>query len=345
MTNDHWPALIAGVQHFSGKNNLSYVGYDLGCTIALESLEDYSNGKNNASLCFNYDTKEYDINCNLSTNPIGTFAGIGCLGNFKNSTVNISGESELRTPFYTAWIGEHKNILRQGSETSSAHNNHLAGTYTSLFDPLHSVVFYRESTNDGILKVGSLARKFIIRKMVGAATANVPVIGYIISGVISIPDLIDTNFPSEKHKISVQIYEHLADLITGEISNNIGENVSIPRVAILQGSYSDSVCAAPDESGTVQCIGLVANTDGFVTDADQKTLCKNINSNNKQYIELKDVSHFGSFLSKLSFGRAGNGLDKHDTTLLTIEQFLEGISAESDAKRGIKVISTNSDCE
>jgi len=77
----YWPALIAGVQEYSGKDNLSYVGYDLGCTMALESLESFGNGGNDVGYYFDYDSGQYKLS-NLSSDPIETFVGVGCIGNF-----------------------------------------------------------------------------------------------------------------------------------------------------------------------------------------------------------------------------------------------------------------------
>ena len=85
----YWPALVAGVQEYSGKNNLSYVGYDLGCTVALESLELYENGKNNAGYYFDTITGNYVL-MDLSNKPIDTFVGLGCLGNFTTKFDNES---------------------------------------------------------------------------------------------------------------------------------------------------------------------------------------------------------------------------------------------------------------
>src|SRR3989344_9477506 len=49
LSTYYWPALIAGVQKYSNQNNLSYVGFSLGCSVALDSLRKYNmNGKTNA---------------------------------------------------------------------------------------------------------------------------------------------------------------------------------------------------------------------------------------------------------------------------------------------------------
>ncbi|MFH2027733.1 MAG: S8 family peptidase, partial [Nanoarchaeota archaeon] len=75
----YWPALIAGVEEYSGQNTIDYVGYSLGCSAALESLELYGDsGKNNAGYCFNYVSGEYDIDCDLASDPVDTFVAVAC---------------------------------------------------------------------------------------------------------------------------------------------------------------------------------------------------------------------------------------------------------------------------
>ena len=78
----YWPALIAGVQQYSGIDNLTYVGHSNGCGVALASLNKYSaSGKGNTGYYFDYDTGLY-VYSDLSVNPIDTFVGIGCPGAF-----------------------------------------------------------------------------------------------------------------------------------------------------------------------------------------------------------------------------------------------------------------------
>jgi len=79
----YWPALISGVQRYSGKNNLSYVGFSMGCTAALGSMSLYqSTGKSQAGYFFNFTTGTYQTT-NLSANAIDTFVGLACPGNFQ----------------------------------------------------------------------------------------------------------------------------------------------------------------------------------------------------------------------------------------------------------------------
>ena len=76
----YWPSLIAGVQKYSNKNSLQYVGHSNGCGVALASLNSYSaSGKNNAGYYFDADTGNYLLT-DLSSNPVDTFVGMGCPG-------------------------------------------------------------------------------------------------------------------------------------------------------------------------------------------------------------------------------------------------------------------------
>ena len=83
----YWPALITGVQNYSSQKTLDYVGYSLGCTAALESLELYgSSGKVNAGYVFDSATGNYLV-ADLSSNPIDTFIAVACPGNFSQLSI------------------------------------------------------------------------------------------------------------------------------------------------------------------------------------------------------------------------------------------------------------------
>ena len=102
LTDYYWPALISGVEHYSGQNTIDYVGFSNGCRVALDSLKNWSaSGKNNAGYCFNTVTGFYDIGCNLSANPVDTFVGVGCPGAFVNESL------------YSNCWGKYSNQLRQ----------------------------------------------------------------------------------------------------------------------------------------------------------------------------------------------------------------------------------------
>jgi len=87
LVDYYWPALIAGVEQYSGQNTLDYVGFSNGCRVALDSLKNWSSGKNNAGHCFNTDTGLYDIDCDLAANAVDTFVGVACPGAFEGDSL------------------------------------------------------------------------------------------------------------------------------------------------------------------------------------------------------------------------------------------------------------------
>ncbi len=89
LTDYYWPALIAGVEEYSGQNTIDYVGFSNGCRVGLDSLKNWSNGKDNAGYCFNRETGKYDINCDLAANSVDTFVGVGCPGAFNGSSLFV----------------------------------------------------------------------------------------------------------------------------------------------------------------------------------------------------------------------------------------------------------------
>lgn len=98
MIDFYFPALIAGVQKYSGKNSLDYVGFSNGCRTALSSLEKYqSTGKNNAGYYFDYGTGQYLLT-NLSVNPVSRFVGVGCPGAFNGTSANSELISAVGLP-------------------------------------------------------------------------------------------------------------------------------------------------------------------------------------------------------------------------------------------------------
>ncbi|MEK6943670.1 MAG: hypothetical protein AABX00_06415 [Nanoarchaeota archaeon] len=99
----YFPALLAGVQKYSNKTNLTYVGFSNGCRTALSSLELYQNaGKTNAGY-YNSGTDWLDMN--LSANPIGTFVAVGCPGAFE-------GDSPFKTYFSKYYNQIHSVLLK-----------------------------------------------------------------------------------------------------------------------------------------------------------------------------------------------------------------------------------------
>ena len=82
LVDYYWPALISGVEYYSGQNTLQYVGHSNACRVALSSLEKYqASGKNNAGYVFNQQTGLYELK-DLAVNPVETFVGVACPGTF-----------------------------------------------------------------------------------------------------------------------------------------------------------------------------------------------------------------------------------------------------------------------
>ena len=111
----YWPALIAGVQNYSGKKQLDYVGFSLGCSAALESLELYqSTGKLNAGYVFDSITGNY-LPADLSSNPVDTFVAVACPGNFTRLSTFMQAFNE--TFGYVNW------------STRFIYGNHIKGNH------------------------------------------------------------------------------------------------------------------------------------------------------------------------------------------------------------------------
>jgi hypothetical protein len=85
----YWPALIGGVQEYSDKDSLDYVGFSNGCRVALSSLEDHADGESNVGYYYNFNTGQYEYS-DLSADPVSTFIGVGCPGAFEGESALIS---------------------------------------------------------------------------------------------------------------------------------------------------------------------------------------------------------------------------------------------------------------
>jgi len=118
LTNYYWPALIAGVQEYTGQNSIDYVGYSNGCRVALDSLANFSgSGKNNAGYYFDYDTGQY-VYSDLSSSPVDRFVGVACPGAFE-------GRSEA-----SLLMDSFGSILVALFEFSGADHVHWKDVYT-----------------------------------------------------------------------------------------------------------------------------------------------------------------------------------------------------------------------
>jgi len=94
LVDDFWPALIASVQGVTGKSKIQYVAHSNGCRTALDSLSNWSStGKINVGKVIYNGT---EIILNMTLNPVDTFVGVACPGNFSELSyfarqVNLSG--------------------------------------------------------------------------------------------------------------------------------------------------------------------------------------------------------------------------------------------------------------
>ena len=86
LVDYYWPALITGVQNYSGRKQLDYVGFSNGCRVGLDSLKNWSSGKSNAGYVFDSQTGNY-ISSDLSSNAVDNFIGVGCPGAFEGESL------------------------------------------------------------------------------------------------------------------------------------------------------------------------------------------------------------------------------------------------------------------
>jgi len=261
----YWPALMAGVEYYSGYTNSSYVGYDLGCTVALESLEDYNTvGKANAGTLLTGGT------VGMSAYPIDTFVGVACIGNFTKSDYF---ETE-RLAQFADWLNDSRENYESGNYLYALYDGHLSGSYYK------SNYFINSQKPD----VTSLM-VYIIEKF------DVP-----ISAISSIMSLLMTaSFPSPQYASSSISMETLTDTIDfmNDDSFDVGSNVDINNLAIIQGFR---LYHGADQQGNI--LTEMKGTDNFVSHRDEEIICSNVNSNNKYLITFPNRNHFTSIFSK-----------------------------------------------
>src|SRR3989338_8660976 len=216
----YWPALVAGVQQYSGKNNLSYVGYDLGCTVALESLEMYESGKNNAGYYFDTATGDY-VFMDLSNKPINTFVGLGCLGNF---TTKFDNESNF------VYFVDLINITDYSNSSYIAAQNyfHIPAYYYKLSDFAGSALTEEGLTN--FLKDVKILSK--------QAAKQLQKYSYVAT-FLSITLLLQDNYlPAfSDDRISFSLYQDIQSWMRSDTELNPGQNVNISNILIIQSIY------------------------------------------------------------------------------------------------------------
>ena len=227
----YWPALIAGVEEYSGQNQIDYAGFSLGCSVALESLKLYgSSGKNNAGYYLDTDTGNYLVT-NLATNPVDSFIAVACPGNFTRLSTFIQAFNE--TFGFVNW------------STRFIYGNHIVS----------------KNINTEILDVLEITDPTLYKQF---------------SGLIVFFAKIGSG-----NRLSMNIYNEFYDWINGPSKPDLGKNVSLNNLMVIQGD-SDNY------------LGMTDNTDMIVPVEDLRQVCKNVNSNNKYYLNFPQALHAGA---------------------------------------------------
>lgn len=85
LVDFYFPALMAGIQNYSGQQRMQFVGLSHGCRVGLDSYHNWSNGKNNSGYYFDFDTGQY-VESHLASQFLDTFVGVGCVGAFDGNS-------------------------------------------------------------------------------------------------------------------------------------------------------------------------------------------------------------------------------------------------------------------
>jgi len=314
LTEYYWPALITGVQNYSAQNTLSYVGFDLGCTVALESLEMYESGKANAGYIFNSETGAYELD-DLSADPIDTFVGLGCIGNFSYPSYQ-TGEDVL--PLFADFIQTQSERGRYDEDNYR---------YYGMLDGHMPGWFYKGSIHTAII-IGDILTARTVSKVAKWAYVFISsTVSNIITGVDIIISSHNTFFPRlSSEPLSMGVYQDLATWMDSSVI--IGDDINITNIAIIQSTYEEN---EDKLFGDVYLKG----TDKFVSDTDQKEICQNINSNNKYYIDFDNIPHFGAGIIK--------GLSEKPEVESLIKDYLADTNI--DGEDTYQIISDNTNCE
>lgn len=312
LKDSYWPALMAGVEAYSGQDNFSYVGYDLGCTVALESLETHAGGINDIGY---YKPSGSWLLTDMSANPINTFVGIGCIGNFTLSEAYPNGyHSKKEYPYFTSYINNSK-IYDSSSTYYKFFDGHLPGSYYKT----------RYFINDNTISPGGIMGW--IATFTGAYYADAM---YLVS-------LFATSTqpypPSDSSKISMGVYKDLKEWMVDPNKPQPGLNVNLNNLAIIQGNWKYD---SPDVTRDNQTIPQFRiNTDEFVSTKDQLEICRNINSDNKYYVSFNNKNHFTNWAAK--------GLADDEEVKRVSTQFINSHMVNN--KNTYEIISTNSNCD
>jgi len=131
LVDYYWPALIAGVQEYTGEDNIDYVGFSNGCRVGLDSLKNWSEGKNNAGYYFDYDTGEY-VYSDLSANPVNSFVAVGCPGAFEGNSPVAQVISDFGDEIEESLSGKEHISSKEFGQAMLGQ----CGRYSSIFDPI-----------------------------------------------------------------------------------------------------------------------------------------------------------------------------------------------------------------
>lgn len=318
----YWPALIAGIEYYSGKNNISYVGYDLGCTVALESLELYPSGQTDIGWYIPSDTW---LQTDLSDDVIDTFVGVACIGNFSRSSSATGGN----LPFFAGLIANNSGVYESHPSSFYScppfvcyhwydfYNGHLPGGFYKLHDLL---IGYASSApaQKGYFKIFKIGKNLVKKA------------GWIIRFLSVFGSLSDVNYPQiNTGIISMEVYQDFINWISDPTNVKIGDNVNINNFAIIQSTFDEDKGLITGE------IFYLKGSDGFVSDADQKGICQNINSDNKYYVGFKDIPHFSALFKK--------GMANEPDVKDVVYNFLDDEKIEQSSS--YEIISTNQNCE
>lgn len=318
----YWPALIAGVQAYSGENNLSYVGYDLGCTVGLESLELYPSGQ--SDIGYYLPSGEWLLT-DLSDDPIDTFVGVGCIGNFSRSP----SATNSNLPFFAGIIANNSGIYETHPflfysclpficyNWYDNYNGHLPGGFYKSSNLLIGSVA-GAPVQAGYFKIFNIGKNLITK------------VGWIISLFSVYGSLSDVNYPQlNTGTMSMEVYQDFINWINNPTNVKIGDNVNINNFAIIQSTFNE------DRNLTTGEVFYLKGSDGFVSDVDQKGICQNVQSSNKYYIGFDDVPHFSALFRK---GVADNP-DVKDVIFSFIDE------GEIEVAQPYEIISTNQNCD
>ena len=278
LKTDYWPALIMGVQEYSGQNDLSYVGYDLGCTVGLEALELFQEkGGSNVGYYFDYNTGQYVIQ-DLTTHPVGTFVGVACLGNFSPSL----SYDEPKLPFF----GKIVNVTNYDDDSilSGGFHGHIPGAIYKTQD--FAIGTAADKTSEDLLMGLGLSKNLVEK-------AAIPLLIWSIISESWNNDLP----PMTQNGLSIGVYQDIQNWMNNPMELDVG-HVNVTNFAIIQSVFTE----ASKES--IKLFGIIPltyydlhdkDTDGFVSKHDIKNICKNVNAtSSKYYVGFENLYHFSS---------------------------------------------------